>query len=541
MASFPEMMMKARKRSKEENEDTNARFKEILDIVKAHDLKSGLTPEKAVALLQDLGTTFVKLGQIASTHPDVLPAEYCDAFGKLRTQARPLAFADVKAQVEAELGKPLDELFAEFDEEPAGSASIAQVHRAQLADGTEVAVKVQRPGVVETVTSDLAIMERLVDLYDLVVPDENGLSVKELVDEMTATSKAELDFGNEAANLERFFANNEPREKVTSPRCYRDYTTAAVLTEDFASSPCAEDIEEMGLSNDERDELAYLVANNYMQQFMEDGFYHADPHAGNVLILPDRGIEWIDFGMMGTITSSQRDTLESLILALVKGDSYGLKRDVLKIAKPKGAIDHAALLELCESMASQFIDVDLESFDTAALMTEMMNMLKDQGFDIDPFVMNLGRGLVTLEGTIHLISPRLNIMKVLVDYLQSTFDPSRIKQKAQRMTGKVVEGAEAMASLPTKAVETLDMAQKGQLRLNMELSSDERFARDLRAAASLLSLALVATALIIGFCILGASDAAPRVGGVSIAGGIGLVCGVALTVYVIAKSRHYLK
>ena len=171
MADVSSLMKMARKRSKEEKAASQARFKEILAIVKKYDLKDGLTPETAVNLIQDLGTTFVKLGQIASTHPDVLPVEYCEALGALRTHARALDFADVKAQVESELGKPMDELFAEFDEAPLGSASIAQVHRAVLPSGEIVAVKVQRPGIVETVTEDLAILERLVDILDL-VPDE---------------------------------------------------------------------------------------------------------------------------------------------------------------------------------------------------------------------------------------------------------------------------------------------------------------------------------------------------------------------------------
>ena len=541
MADFSLSLKKARKKTKEEKAASQARFKEILAIVKKYDLKEGLTPETTVELVQDLGTTFVKLGQIASTHPDVLPMEYCEALGELRTNARPLDFADVKAQVETELGKPLDELFASFDEKPLGSASIAQVHRAELPTGEVVAVKVQRPGIVETVTNDLAILERLVDILDAVNKGKGGLSLKELVAELIKTSMEELDFANEEANLDRFFTNNEPREKVTSPKCYREYSTSAILTEDFVSAPAAEKIGELGKTDEERDEIAYLVAHNFMEQIMADGFYHADPHAGNVMITEDNGIEWIDFGMMGTMTGSQRDTLKDLVLALVKGDAYGLKRAVLKVATPTGPVDHAALLEMCEDVTSQFIDVDLEEFDTGELISSLTKSCTDVGMDVDPFLTNLGRGLITLEGTIHHISPRLNIMAVLIDYLKSSFDPNSLRRAAADLAGRSIDSAAAMAALPTRIDQTLDMVQKGHVKVGMELSSNEKFSKDIRAAAGLVAIALIAMGLVIGACILGSSASAVSLGGVPLFGGLGLIVGIVLAVYVFMKIRPYLK
>ena len=541
MANVGLSMRKARKRTKEEKAESKARFKEILAIVKKYDVREGLTPEETVELIQDLGTTFVKLGQIASTHPDMLPAEYCEALGELRTNARPLDFADVRAQVESELGKPLEELFAEFDEKPLGSASIAQVHRAVLPTGEVVAVKVQRPGIVDTVTNDLAIMERLVEIVDGVNKGKGGLSLKDLVAELVKTSMEELDFANEEANLDRFYANNEPREKVTSPRCYRDWSTSAILTEDFVSAPAAEKIGGMGKTDEERDAIAYLVAHNFMEQIMADGFYHADPHAGNVMITEDGGIEWIDFGMMGTMTGTQRDTIKELILALVKGDAYGLKRAVLKVATPTGPVDHAALLEMCEDVAGQFIDVDLEEFDTGALISSLTKSCTDVGMDVDPFLTNLGRGLVTLEGTIHHISPRLNIMAVLIDYLKSSFDPNSLRRAAADLAGRTIDSAAALAALPTRIDQTLDMVQKGHVRVGMELSSNEKFSKDIRAAAGLVAIALIAMGLVIGACILGASASAVSLGGVPLFGGLGLIAGVALAIFVFMKIRPYLK
>ena len=541
MANVGLSMKKARKRTKEEKAEARARFKEIMAIVKKYDLKNGLTPETTVSLIQDLGTTFVKLGQIASTHPDILPQEYCDALGELRTHARPLDYADVKAQVETELGKPIEELFTEFDETPLGSASIAQVHRAILPTGEVVAVKVQRPGTVETVTNDLAIMERLVEILELVNKDKGGLSLKELVAELVKITMEELDFTNEENNLLRFYANNEQREGVICPKCYKEYSTNAILTEDFVAWPAVEKINELGKTDEEREEIGYLIAHNYMQQIMEDGFYHADPHAGNIMVTEDGGIEWIDFGMMGTITASQRDALKEIVLALVKGDAYGLKRGVLKVATPTGTLDHARLLEMCEDVTGQFIDTDLDNFNTGDLVNSLTGSLTDEGMDVDPFLTNLGRGLLTLEGTIHLVAPRLNIMQVLTEYLTSSFDPNSIARIARNALGQAADSAGALVSLPTKIHDTLDMLQKGHVKVAMQLSATEKLARDVRAAAGLIALALIAMALVIGACILGASASAVSLGGVPLFGGLGLVIGVVLAIYVFVKIRPYLK
>lgn len=228
-------------------------------------------------------------------------------------------------------------------------------------------------------------------------------------------------------------------------------------------------------------------------------------------------------------------------ISRLKGGSYALKRSLLKVAKPTGPVDHSALLEMCESMADRFVNVDLESFDTSELVGEMMDALRDSGFDVEPFLVNLGRGLITLEGTIHLISPKLNIMRVLADFLQSSFDPSRAKQKARRVMGRAVESAEAMVTLPAKAAELIDMVQKGHVKVGFEVSADAKLSADLRAIGALVALALVAMALIIGFCILGVGEATHSESGFTVTGLIGLLVGVAVAVYVIVRSRKFLK
>ncbi len=211
-----------------------------------------------------------------------------------------------------------------------------------------------------------------------------------------------------------------------SPKCYEDYTNEAILIEDFVSGPEVSNAEYVeSLSDEEHDRLGNLLADNYVEQILTDGFYHADPHAGNVLLVND-GIEWIDFGMMGYVSSKQRQILLNLVTALVKRDNYNLKRCVLQIAHPRGPIDHGALLDMCEQMTSQFADSDLESFDTGDLLSTLTANLEDEGYDIDPFLTNLGRGLLTLEGTVKALSPRVNIMDCMTRHIDLGFDPPKI-------------------------------------------------------------------------------------------------------------------
>lgn len=375
MSNFITALMKQRKDAKKAEPDTNGRLKEILAVLKKYNYDDGITPEIVVGILEDLGPTFVKIGQIASQQTEYLPKEYCDALAKLRSKVAPMDIETVNAQIEKYLGKPVSELYASFDEKPLGSASIAQVHKAELTDGTVVAVKVRRPGIVDTVARDFALIEKILDKF--VKKPVGGLDLKAFIVELEKTSKIELDLINEANNLDRFWNNNSGREKVESPKCFRELTCEAVLTESFVTGTEISDTDYLAtISDEERERLAALVADNFAAQVLADGFYHADPHSGNVLIkepvpgetvsgaelkiaesaekngdgaeaekkdevaedkipLPEHSIEWIDFGMMGTLTTKQRQILIDIVTNVLMHDAYGLKSAVLQVAKPK--------------------------------------------------------------------------------------------------------------------------------------------------------------------------------------------------------------
>lgn len=537
MAGFVQALRNARKKTKDKV-DTTARGKEIVAILKKYDYSDGLTPQMTVSILEDLGPTFVKLGQIASTHTDMLPVEYCDALASLRSSVAPMDAATVHAQIEKHLGRPTEELFQSFDDEPLGAASIGQVHKAVLEDGTEVAVKVRRPGVVDTVVQDFALIEKILETADKFSGSDDGaMDLMTMVKELEQTSKVELDFTNEERNLVRFYQNNEDREYVTSPKCYEDYSNEAILTEDFVKGPEVGDTEYVeSLSDEERDRLGNLLADNYVEQILTDGFYHADPHAGNVLLVDD-GIEWIDFGMMGYVSSKQRQILLDLVTALVKRDNYSLKRCVLQIAHPRGPIDHGSLLDMCEQMTSQFADSDLESFDTGDLLSTLTQNLQDEGYDIDPFLTNLGRGLLTIEGTVKALSPRVNIMDCMTRHIDLGFDPESLQHMVEAFMLKGVQGADDLVGLPTKAVETLDMLQKSQLKVGGDFGIDAKTSRTAIFLVRSAIFAAIATSLFLGACILCSTAAGIGSEALRYAGYFFGICGFGLMVYVFMTIR----
>lgn len=534
MSGFISALIKQRKNAKKAEPNTNGRLREILAVLRKYNYDDGITPEIVTGILQDLGPTFVKIGQIASQQAEYIPPAYCDALTKLRSQVAPMDFETVRGQIEKYLGKPLEELYASFDEEPLGSASVGQVHRATLPDGTVVAVKIRRPGVVDTVARDFALIEKILDKF--VKEDKGGFDIKGLIVELENTSKIELDFTNEANNLDRFLENNAGRAMIQSPRCYRELTCEAVLTEDYVSGNEVSDTAFLDtLGDEERERIAALVADNFASQILTDGFYHADPHSGNVIIkapeaenrpaageggdapagqkiaLPEHGIEWIDFGMMGSLSQKQRQILIDIVTSVVMKDAYGLKRAVLQVAKPKGEINHGAMLEMCEGMCGQYSGADFGDFDLGDLLGSIMGGLQEANYKIEPFLTNLARGIVAMEGTVKTLSPKVNILNFFTSKVDAGLGFKLNLENPGEMNPEIairlLQLFNGLTDSSTKTAEALDMLEKGQIKVRTDFSFEDKTLRTVNRLSGYAIRALLIAALFIGSCLLCVSSA----------------------------------
>ena len=547
MTGFIGALLKQRKAAKKAEPKSNKRLKEIIDVIKKYNYDDGITPEIIVKILEDLGPTFVKLGQIASQQTEYMPAEYSEALAKLRSKVAPMDMETVSAQIEKYLGKPVNELFATFSEKALGSASIAQVHKATLFDGTVVAVKVRRPGVVETVARDFALIEKVLDKF--VKGNVGGIDVKALIVELEHTSKIELDLTNEANYLDRFYNNNLGRERVISPKCYRELTCEAVLTEDFVTGTEVSDTEFLAtLSEDERERLAALIADNFSSQVLIDGFYHADPHSGNVFIkapvpseqevkaetteptteptiepkegenevaddtkipLPEHSIEWIDFGMMGTLTQKQRQTLIDIVTNVVMKDAYGLKKILMTVAQPLGEVNHGEVLGFCEDLCNQYSGTDFGDFQLGDLLTTVLDELQNGNYKVDPFLTNLSRGVIAIEGTVKTLSTKVNILNYFITKVNIGFDldldhldKEHLKELNPQIGMKLLQLFKGITDSSTKKAETLDMLQKNQITLHTDFAFEEKALDTVNRLTGYAIRALIIVALIIGSCLL---------------------------------------
>ena len=342
--------------------DETKRLEEILSVIRKHNLvKNGLTPEILRHILEDLGPTFLKIGQIMSSRGDFLPTEYCEELELLRADVKPLDIDTIKKEIENELGAPIDKLFKSIDEKPLGSASIAQVHAAILPDGRKVVIKVQRPYVADMMMKDFALLSKAARMAKI-SPVNQTVDFDMLVQELKEVSINELDFRIEAETTMEFARNMEGIKYVTCPIIEEAYTTQRVMTMSFVDGFSIGNREKLDKEGYDRKEVATKLVNNFLKQVLDDGLFHADPHQGNLEILNGK-IVWLDWGMVGRFGQKEQNILKTAITAVVQKDVNLMKNAVLSLGKPTKEINHPALFNDIDDVMERYCSMSLEDMD----------------------------------------------------------------------------------------------------------------------------------------------------------------------------------
>ena len=389
----------------------DSRLKEMTAVLKKYKLTHGLTPEKFRLILQELGPTYIKLGQIMSLHSDILPKEYCEELMKLCSDVEPMPFEQVEAVIDASFGYSWKDVFASIDKKPLGAASIAQVHRATLKTGEQVVVKVTKEG--HSRGDVQRIWRCFTRRLSLCRPSLiKGIVVFDMVlDEMWAVAQEEMNFLLEASNIEEFAGNNRDVAFVATPKLYRKYTTSHVLVMEYIKGFNIDDKEGLLKDGYDLEEIGSKLIDNYIRQVIEDGFFHADPHPGNVKIR-DGKIVWIDMGMMGRLSEHDKKELSNAVYGIAMNDIGMIEDAVLAIGDFKGEPDRAKLYKDIKIIMNKYGSLDMGQVDVAEFIQELLEVMKNNRIVMPHGFTMLARGITQIEGVLADIAPGINMVGI---------------------------------------------------------------------------------------------------------------------------------
>jgi ubiquinone biosynthesis protein len=458
----------------------------------------GSRAERLRLALEELGPTFVKFGQALSTRADLLPEELVVELTRLQDEVPPLPAGAAEEAIEAELGKPIDALFARFDPRPIAAASIAQVHRATLHGGEEVAVKVRRPGIEPTIERDLAILGQLARLADRYLPDSELYQPASLVSEFARAIRAELDLAREGRTIDRFAKNFAGDCTLRLPRVYWERTARGVLTLEYIDGRKVLDLLRSPAGFD-----LPLVARRggdlILRQVLRHGLFHADPHPANVFVLPGNVICLLDFGNVGRIDRQLRTSLAALVHAIVREDPERVTDAILSIGRPLQPLDRDALRREVTELLETYSGAMLRDLSIGGLLHDALAVMHRYRLQFPVDLMLLARAFVTIEGIGRQLDPSFQMVEearpLVAGILRDRFSPSAV---ASEMGDLGRELGEALRSVPRDLVQIVEKARDDRLQIQFVHKNLDFFVQEMDRSSNRLSFAIVIAALIVG-------------------------------------------
>jgi len=489
---------------------------------------------------EELGPTFVKLGQLAAARTRVLPVEYTDELAKLQDQVTPLPFPQVRAFIEAEFKRPLSEVFSSVEEEAIGSASMAQAHRAKLLTGEEVVIKVQRPGIQKTVREDLALLRQVARLAETHLPQWRRHRPVALVDELSRTLEQELDFTCESGHLERFAWQFREEPTIHVPKVFPEFTTARVLVLEYIAGVKPATSEELSAAGLDPRETARRIADLMMKQIFTHGFFHADPHPGNLRIQPGERIAYIDFGMMGSLDVRTRSVFVDLVWGIVRRNETAVAAALLKLTQTEEPPSRAVFEnDVAEFMHQNFYRT-AGQIQFSRLVNHLARLTGKHELYLPPDLVLMLKALSMTEDLVSRLDPSLNLVEMAAPFMKGLraqrFHPKRLLEDLFEFGQEISEAAH---DLPGELRRIVNQIRAGTTRVNFRHEGLEPLTNSVERSTNRLSFAIVVASLVISSSVIIHSKVPPLWGGVSALGLVGyLLAGVLGFWLLIAILRH---
>jgi len=460
-------------------------------------------PTRVRRAMEDLGPTFVKLGQVLATRVDLFPPEWILEFGKLQNAAPALDYAQIHPQLCEDLGEEPENVFARIDQVPLAAASLAQAHRAWLADGTAVILKVRRPGIRKIIEADLRLLSRMAEIVEAQAPDLQRYRPREVVHQFTLSLRRELDFAAECRNAERIAQNFVDRPEIVIPGVYWQWTGERLNVQAFVDGISACDLDLADAAGLDRKLLARRGAETILKMVLEDGFFHADPHPGNIFFLPGNRIGLIDFGMIGRLSEQRRFQIAQLLHGLAAHDADAVIEVLLDWTDGAADINEQRLQADTDAFVDQYRGVPLKQLSLGAMLQDVTLILRDHNLALPPDLALMIKTFVTLEGLGRQLDPDFDMAAEARPFLETTLlrrhSPGVMIRRGWRALGSATD---LLMRLPKDLGQLLRNARRGKLHMEIDVPTLKPFGDQVNHAANRLTLGVVTAALIIGSSIV---------------------------------------
>lgn len=480
--------------------------------------------ERLRMALEELGPTFVKMGQILSTRPDLIPFEYIKELSKLQDQVPPFPYDDVRETIKSETGKLPKELFKHFDERPLAAASIGQVHRATLKDGEAVVVKIQRPGIHKIIEVDLEIMLHLAGLMERHLEELEAYRPSRIVEEFARSLEKEINYKTEASHIERFARQFMDDETVHIPKVFRQMSTQRILTMEYVEGIKASEVERLQKEGYDLPEITRRGTGLIMKQIFDFGFFHADPHPGNILALPNNVIGLLDFGMVGRISRQEQEAFSDLVTQVVRGDEKKVADAVLNLTDYDKDPDRSEFERDFAELIDRHLYRPLKELEIGRLLQQLLEILTKYRLRLKQDLFLMMKALSTVEGLGAMLDPDFQLLKEAEPYIRHIqlrrFNPKTI---AGDMIDTGSELFTLLKEIPREVRGILKQAKEGKVKIEFEHKGLEPMLFTHDRTSNRIAFAIVLAALIIGSSLITLSDIPPKWNDIPIIGLAGFI------------------